>query len=600
MKKHLFAVIPILLFPTIFQAQTIDLGQIVTIIDSPEKVELRIDSEEIKKSASTSLPELLKQKGMLVMSSGGNGTASNFSFKGYAGFCCKVYIDGVLATQPGTGEFDWNSIDINSIESITVSEIPDTTTDQFAGCVVHIRTRLVSARGFDVKTLVTSYENSIADTVSVAGEYRDVIGNTGFKLNAQVNNADNNYETPDTSIRKGKILEGNWSRMYNVSGSFNTLVSDNFTVSGTSKFFYNQVKAFGTGTDRSYGIEEDHNLFNTVKARFVTDSLSVLSASLTSQFNQIDYDATMTLHEKTKMHQGDLLLTAENFCGFEASSVFSLENKITGTKQQRLHNTTKVAWTTNSLFDGDSQIPQWITVSPCAGVLVSSNDDFEFLPQITVSSRLTGLSVSAFRQFVLPTFNQLYWDGSGGVGNPDLTPEEGWAVVSSWKSPFVFLPVSLTYTYAKYGNKIRWSYSGGKLMPMNTIDATYKTLELRASKSWKYLELNGGVTNTQALLDDGKQIMWVPEWQYNCGALAHIGPVDAGVTINYTGRRPKQNDNKDWYDEYTDLGASLNWHATEELTIMLSGKNLLDQRVFYHDSYPMPSRSLTAGVRIKN
>ena len=580
-------------------SQTIDLGRIVTIVDSPEKVEKTFTSEEIKNSAVSSLPELLRQKGLLVMSSGGSGTASNFSYKGYSGFCCKVYVDGVLATQPSSGEFDWNSIDINSIESITISEIPDTSTDQFAGCVVYITTRLVSNRGFELKTLAASYENSLADTVSLFGEYRDVMGNTGIKINGQVQKADNNYETPDTEYRKGETLKNNWSKMANGSFSFNTLSSSNLTFSGTSKIFYNKTKAFGTGSTRKYGIEDDLNLLNTVQARYVQGA-SVYSANLTAQFNQIDYDATVRLHEKTQMHQTDFLLKAENVYGFEASSVFSLENKITGTKKNRFHNTTKVCWNSRCISAGSSDlsVSDWISVIPSLGALFSNNGDFEFLPQLTVSSRLTGLSVSAFRQFVLPTFNQLYWEGSGAAGNTNLTPEEGWALVSSWKSPFTVFPVSVTYTYAKYGNKIRWTTENGLLLPMNTSEATYKTLEIQFSKNWQYVDLYGAVTNTQALLENKNQIMWVPEWQWNAGVNGHLGPVDAGVSVNFTGRRPKQNDNKDWYKEYLDLGAGFNWHWTNNLTFIIWGKNLLDQRRFYHDSYPCPSRTITCGIRI--
>ena len=44
-------------------SQTIDLGRIVTIVDSPEKVEKTFTSEEIKNSAVSSLPELLRQCG---------------------------------------------------------------------------------------------------------------------------------------------------------------------------------------------------------------------------------------------------------------------------------------------------------------------------------------------------------------------------------------------------------------------------------------------------------------------------------------------------------------------------------------------------------
>lgn len=568
-------------------SQTIDLGRIVTIVDSPEKVEKTFTSEEIKNSAVSSLPELLRQKGLLVMSSGGSGTASNFSYKGYSGFCCKVYVDGVLATQPGTGEFDWNSIDINSIESITISEIPDTSTDQFAGCVVYITTRLVSARGFDFKTLVTSYGTSFADTITAFAEYRDVIGNTGFKINAQANKADNEYLDS-----KGKILRNNWSRLGNLSASFNTIVSDNLTVSGTSKFFYNQLKAFGTGSDRNVGIEDDFNSFQTVKARLVTQKLAVLTANLTAQYNQIDYDQTATQHDKTQMHTTDLLLTAENFYGFNVSSVFSLENKISGSSQQRFHNTSKIDWSWSA---GD-----WVKIIPSMGVLASTNKDFELLPQFTVSSKKTGLSVSAFRQFVLPTFNQLYWEGGGGKGNPDLKPEEGWSIVSGWKSPFTFLPLSLTYTYAKYGNKIRWAYNGKTLTPVNTVSADYRTFEAGIAKDFKYAGFNAGVTNTKAQLDGGYQIMWVPQWQCNAGVTVHLPlKIDIGANYIYTGKRPEDNFNLYWYDEMNDLQLIIKWQATTRSTFMFEVKNLLDERHYYHDRYPMPGRSFTAGYMFR-
>ncbi|MBQ0050866.1 MAG: TonB-dependent receptor plug domain-containing protein [Treponema sp.] len=586
MKKNLFIIGMIFISHLIF-SQNIDLGELVTIVESPEKVELTIDSEEIKNSTAGNVPDLLREKGLLIMSTGGSGTQSNFSFKGYAGFCCKVYVDGVLATQPGTGEFDWNSIDINSIESITVSEIPSVSTDQFAGCVVYIRTRLVSARGFDVKTLVTSYGTSFADTASLFGEYRDVIGNTGFKINAQLNKADNEYLTA-----KEKILRDNWSRLGNISASFNTILADNFTISGTSKFFYNQLKAFGTGSDRNVGIEEDLNAFNTVKARYVTENLAVLQANLTAQYNQIDYDQTRTQHDKTRMHTADLLLTAENYYGFNLSSVFSLENKISGNKEQRFHNTTKLSY--------EFEPSEWIKIVPSAGILISSENDFIFLPQITIASKKIGLSASAFRQFVLPTFNQLYWEGGGGKGNPDLNPEDGWSLVTSWKSPFTFLPVSLTYTFAKYGNKIRWGSKNGVLMPMNTVSADYRTFEARFSKDFKYAGFNAGFTNTKALLEDGHQIMWVPEWQYNLGVTVHLpAKIDLGASYIYTGKRPEDNWNLYYYDEIKDLQLSLKWQPTTRSTILFEVKNLMDERHYYHDSYPMPGRSFTVGYMFR-
>ncbi|WP_215905125.1 TonB-dependent receptor plug domain-containing protein, partial [Treponema pectinovorum] len=75
--------------------KSISLGEVVTVVEDVEKVALVITASDIKKSTAKDLSDLLREKGLLVMSSGGSGTMSNFSFKGYADFCCKVYIDGV-------------------------------------------------------------------------------------------------------------------------------------------------------------------------------------------------------------------------------------------------------------------------------------------------------------------------------------------------------------------------------------------------------------------------------------------------------------------------------------------------------------------------
>lgn len=567
--------------------KTIWLGEVLTVVDEVEKIGLVISSQEIKKSTAKDLSDLLREKGLLVMSSGGSGTASNFSFKGYAGFCCKVYIDGVLAVQPGTGEFDWNSIDINSIEFITISEVPEFSTGQFAGCVVNIKTRLVTERGFELKTLATSYQDSNFDTVSLFGEYRDAIGNTGIKVNVQIEKADNNYK-----IKKNRTLKNNWAKLANISGSFNSVLSEQASLSGTSRIFFNKLKAYGTGSSTKVGIEEDFNSFQTLKARLVTDELSVFCVSLTSQFNAIEYDATAYRHDTTKMHRGDLLFTAENLFGANISSLFALESKITGAKKNRFYNSTKMEWS--------KEFDDWLKITPSMGFLVSSNGDIEFLPQLTLSSKKTGFALSAFRQFILPTFNQLYWEGSGGTGNEDLKSENGWAMVGSWKSPFVELPLSLTYTVAKYTNKIRGMSSGLTVRPENTENANYRTFETRFAKRLWIFDMSAGVTNTKALLATGKQIMWVPRWQANAGLNARLTKnLEAGISYNYTGKRPEDNKNLYYYEEMNDIDINLRWTVLKNATLLFSVKNLLDERHNYHDSYPRPSRAIIAGLKIQ-
>ena len=123
------------------KCDSVNLGKIITYIDSPLTTGEFYDNSVIEKSGSTNLSDFLTSQGHTVMNTGGTGSMSNVSIKGYAGFCIKVYIDGVLANNPATGEFDWNQISLDSISSIEIQDFPVENQMQFAGSVVKITTK---------------------------------------------------------------------------------------------------------------------------------------------------------------------------------------------------------------------------------------------------------------------------------------------------------------------------------------------------------------------------------------------------------------------------------------------------------------------------
>ena len=98
-------------------------------------------SSQIQQKQPENVQDFLSSEGILVMTTGGTGAQSNVSYKGYAGFCIKVYIDGILSNNSTTGEFDWNSIDVSSIETIEIEDVPSLSETEFAGCIIRITTR---------------------------------------------------------------------------------------------------------------------------------------------------------------------------------------------------------------------------------------------------------------------------------------------------------------------------------------------------------------------------------------------------------------------------------------------------------------------------
>ena len=226
-----------------------------------------------------------------------------------------------------------------------------------------------------------------------------------------------------------------------------------------------------------------------------------------------------------------------------------------------------------------------------------SNVNFELLPFV----RLVfphGFSAAAFREFVLPTFNQLYWNGAGGVGNPDLENEYGWSGLVSWKKWPV---IQLTFQTSWYGNKIRWTSINNTLMPDNTESAWYFAATAASEKSWKYFDYSARINFTRAMLEDGNQIMWVP---FLTGALNlgfHYKKLDFNVSGSYTGKRYQQNDNSaGCYDRYFLLDLAQTINISKNLNITVKVSNLLDDRYQSHDGFYAPGRSYSVFLRLKS
>ncbi len=88
----------------------------------------------------------------------------------------------------------------------------------------------------------------------------------------------------------------------------------------------------------------------------------------------------------------------------------------------------------------------------------SGTDDYDqFLPSLGLSYRFTdkmNLFANAGKAFRAPTFNNLYYQSSFMVGNPDLGPEQGWTYETGMKYDNDFLRLRFSAFYMSYKDKI--------------------------------------------------------------------------------------------------------------------------------------------------
>lgn len=544
------------------------------------------DSQKINESKSLSVQEFLESKGFLVMTSGGAGSASQLSYKGYTSFCIKVYVDGILANNSTAGEFDWNSIDINTIEKIEIEDTPALSDTEFAGCIVRITTKNFQDK-LIIDTGVSSYQKKLFDTWYAKAFYAKSFEKFKFNLGTSLLSAENEFEKPSNL---GTNLD-NFSRQGNAHFGWNVRLSDNTSLSGKNSFNYNNLKTYNSGSSLNNGIETDISTFNNVK--FSYQSLTVKSdTDFLFNFANVEYiNSRLTSNiDNTGFFKTGISENIKWLCDFTAAINFEWLS----------YNPSSNRITANLGAGKKFQIGKF-SIEPQLATLIWFNQNFgiRLLPRLTMS--FEGLSLSFFRECTLPTFNQLYWPKTSyASGNPTLNSEDGWSAFLGFKRDD--FPLWAQYKFSYYGNKICWTSQNGKLIPANSADGIYNVVTLGIEQNFfdSILKVSLDATYTSArLCSTFKQIMWVPEWQAHAGICINVWRIIFNADYSFTGRRWASNENVFFYPEFHLLDITLTARCTDSVQAYLKVNNLLDQKIAWHDSYYIPSRKFTIGIKIE-
>jgi vitamin B12 transporter len=225
-----------------------------------------------------------------------------------------------------------------------------------------------------------------------------------------------------------------------------------------------------------------------------------------------------------------------------------------------------------------------------------------------------------FRSFKFPDFEELYWTGGGGTGNPDLRPEDGWGgdIGASWNINNV-ITIENVFFAQMIQDSIHWySGAGGTWQPENVGKAAFFGLDTRVnfkiplsigpikkitpSLSYKFLRsylLGFGYTfasdkripyNPQHTIGGSLDISWGSN-PANRGSLlisGHYESVRYADRANLTGLEP-----------YFLLNATVNQNFVHNISVFGSLRNILNKSYESFNGYPMPGITLTIGMRIQ-
>ena len=225
------------------------------------------------------------------------------------------------------------------------------------------------------------------------------------------------------------------------------------------------------------------------------------------------------------------------------------------------------------------------------------------------------------RSYRVPTFNDLYWAGAGGSGNPGLLPETGWsseigitAERPSTKDTQASAGLSL------FSNSIdQWigwvPVSGTVWTPINVQQVWARGIELDGSvrhtftSSWsvRFWGNYSYTKSTKEQIEDGgsptelhKQLIYTPYHQAKASAAIQFRLLRLGYGWVLVGEQYTTGSNRRVMPAYQtgELSLMYTWRVHPKHQFVLNGQinNLWDAPYHVREGYPMPGRNYQLSI----
>jgi vitamin B12 transporter len=483
-----------------------------------------IDKEEIERRNSADLASLLQETlDVNINSYGAYGNQSGITLRGFDSKRVAFLIDGVPVDSASNGKFDIHQIDLNSVERIEVIYGGSDSKFNISGAlggVINIVTVKEQKPGW-------RFNSSLANTSAMPGEYRGRDGQTqsprwedladtqnfslsaaygngavndgafSFTTNLFANRAQNHFLFKDyTNYTRRKDNNEVWDTGANVSAvwelpnlskiiaSSNFYYGDkNFPVSGFSSYYNNQ-KDFSTR--QSFMLDAPRAFHDNFAAE----------VSLSYNFGRLDYSQPETAVSNDSSRHDQHNLNIINRWSWFASERLTLRSGID--YKFIFLGSTEIG--NRDRHDGgiyltaEFQPVKKIMIVPSVKAVFTSGsaEVTTAIPKLGILWNVTDLSHPAgafaiknnyFRSFKFPDFEELYWTGAGGTGNPDLFPEDGWGgdIGVEWKFKNYVKLESVFFTqWIK--NSIHWyNRNDNNWRPENVGEAVFFGLDNKLS-----------------------------------------------------------------------------------------------------------------------
>lgn len=599
-----------------------------------------IEQEEIQRRNSPDLAALLQETLDLgVTRYGGYGNQTSVNMRGFDSQRIAFLIDGVPVNSAQDGEFDINQISLQDIERIEVIYGGSDTKYNVSGAlggVINIVTLKKQALGL-------GFRFTMANTSALTGDYMERSGETGKRrwedlLDTQnytfstayggknisltaggfTNRAENHFIFKDyLGISRRKDHNEVWDT--GASAALVWELPDLTKVLASSNFYYGDKNIPTSGFSSLFGVQQDASFRQNLMIdapRAFRDDLAA-EGSLAWHLTDREYAPPSGPASKHTQHS----LSAINRWTWYPKDWLTL--RIGGDYRFIYLDSSDMGLRDRHdggiYLTGEYKPASRLLIIPSIKGAFSSGKGAAFAPVPKLGfiweilDSLT-LKNNYFRSFKIPDFEDLYWSGGGGAGNPELRAEDGWGgdIAAVWRFKELFRLESVFYVQWTE-DSIHWSNASGTWRPENIGAAFFFGLDgklrfdipvslgrirkISPSVSYRYLRsylLSYGYT-----FASDKRIPYMPEHTVGAGLDLAWTSGSLLISLHYESLRHPDTANRSTLDPYVLLNATVNQNIGKNIAAFGSLRNMLNQSYQTFTDYPMPGITLTLGLRMQ-
>ena len=553
---------------------------------------LKLNDSVISKNPG-SLTSLLMYNSVIYFKENGLGMVSSPSFRGTTAQQTAVVWNGININSQLNGQTDFNVLNTRDFNSISVRAGGGSVIygSSAIGGSIHLNNELEFTNRF-TNTLRTDYGSY--NTFGAHYNLRASTDKVSTNISVTRNSSDNDYDYPGTNLKNENGQYYNTS----VNAAFGYKINHNNLLRFYSYLFDGERHFSGTLAAPSRSKYQDTNTRNLLEwtgyyGRFTSKLKTAYLEERYKYFENAATDFYTVGKVKTFLARYDLAYAITNAITLntivdytqnrgEGSDIDNKNRNIGSGSLLMRHAVTEK-------FNYELGIRKEISNVYNSPVLFSAGGSYDV-------TSFYKLKLNGSRNYRIPTFNDLYWQGAG---NPALKPESSYQAEMGNVFHVNDFSLSLTGYYISLKNMLRWIPGSDNLWRPENVGKAH-TYGLESILNWKkkygsnIFDVNATYAYTVSREEGStEQMIYVPFHKATASIAYSYKNLSAYYRQLYNGKVYTASDNSATLKDYwvAGIGVEYTFKTLKGLSLGAQVQNLFDAEYQNVEVRPMPGRN---------